>query len=293
MGIDFVQVPGVQRRRVGEFIITAINDGFIELPPESIIGVSAAEIDALYLKAGRRPPYRTAINCYHVHTAEGGLLVDAGCGAFMGDHLGKAAGNLSAAGILPEEINVLFLTHLHTDHVGGTLTPSGDAAYPRATISVSARELDYWSNRANVGSSPEATRDAFDVVERMTEAYDGRLRLLDGPTELLSGVCTLPLPGHTPGHTGLKLGSDGADLIICGDIFHAAELQLARPDTCMVFDVDPRQAAATRRELLDSVSASDILLAGMHVVFPGFLRVMREEDRYAGYPEPWQYELLR
>src|SRR5580658_4856568 len=141
MAINIEQVPGIQRRKFGHFVVTALNDGFIMLPPEAVRGIAAADSAALYRSAGRRPPCRTAINGYLIQTAGSTVLVDAGCGTFMGPHLGRLPANLGAAGVLPHEVDRILITHMHTDHVGGLLADDQAAAYPRARVTISAKEL--------------------------------------------------------------------------------------------------------------------------------------------------------
>src|SRR5262249_30768646 len=119
MAVAAVQVPGVQRRQAGDVIVTALNDGFIILPPEALQGIGVDERDAFYRAAGRRPPYPTAVNGYLLQGRRRTILVDAGCGKFMGPYLGKLRANLASAGVKPEDIDTVLLTHMHTDHIGG------------------------------------------------------------------------------------------------------------------------------------------------------------------------------
>lgn len=65
------------------------------------------------------------------------------------------------------------------------------------------------------------------------------------------------------------------------------EIQVPRPDVTMAFDVDPVQAAETRRRTFDMVASERLLFAGMHVHFPGFARLARHGTGYALVQEPW------
>lgn len=286
------QVPGVQRRRFGDFIVTALSDGFIMLPPGAVLGVSVADSDALYRSAGRRPPCRTAINAYLVQSPGTTVLVDAGSGGFMGPHLGMVPANLQSAGVPPGEIDLILVTHMHTDHVGGLLTDERKPAYPRAKVMICASELAYWSDRRNYDSSPESTRDSFDVAALILTAYDGRIDTFDGSADVVAGIKALPLNGHTPGHTGYEIGSGLNSLIIWGDVSHAPELQLKHPELTVIFDVDPEQAIVSRRRIFEHAVKEDIIVAGMHMPFPGFTRIAQSGDAYVSFPEVWQHELL-
>ena len=285
------QVPGIQRRKIGDTLVTALNDGHIMLPVEAMTGVSAEESDALYRAAGRRPPYATAINAYLVQTPDQTVLIDAGSGRYMGPLLGRVRTNLAHAGVSPEDVDVVALTHMHSDHVGGLLKDDDSPAYPNARILVAADELRYWANVANLASSPEATRDAFDLARKLTSTYRHRIETFEGSPEIVSGLVATPLPGHTPGHTGYSVGHGRTELLVWGDICHAPELQLRRPELCVIFDVDPAQAATTRHAVMKRAVDEDLGVAGMHIPFPGFVRLARSGDAYAFYPQVVQYEL--
>jgi glyoxylase-like metal-dependent hydrolase (beta-lactamase superfamily II) len=292
MATNIQQVPGIQRRKFGDIVVTALNDGFIMLPTEAVQGIAAADSAALYRSAGRRPPCRTAINAYLIQSPHNTVLVDAGCGKFMGPHLGRLPANLHAAGVLPHEVDRVLITHMHTDHVGGLMADGETAAYPRARVMISAKELAYWSDRSNYDASPESTRDSFDVVAQVLGAYNGRIDTFDGGADIVPGIKALPLIGHTPGHTGFEIGIGASSLIIWGDVSHAPEVQMTLPDLTVIFDVDPERAIASRRFIFERAASEDIMIAGMHIPFPGFTRIARSGDAYVSLPQVWQYELL-
>lgn len=291
MTTSVLQAPGFQRRKVGDLIVTALNDGFIILPPAILQGISAEEQDMLYRAAGRRPPFATAINGYLLQWAGRTVLVDAGAGGFMGPHLGKLQVNLEAAGVTPGEVDTVLLTHMHTDHIGGLLAPDRTALFPRAVVMVSALEIAYWRNRSNQDASPETTRDAFDVSANVVAAYGDRFETFDR-SDITPGIKAIALPGHTPGHTGFEFTAEDAPFVIWGDICHAPEVQCPRPDVTVVFDVSPTDAIESRRKMLARAVDQDLLIAGMHMPFPGFTRIGRSADAYIHHPAVWQYDLL-
>jgi glyoxylase-like metal-dependent hydrolase (beta-lactamase superfamily II) len=279
-----LQAPGFQRRKVGDLIVTALNDGFIILPPTILQGISAEEQDTLYRAAGRRPPFATAINGYLLQWAGRTVLVDAGAGGFMGPHLGKLQANLEAAGITPADVDTVLLTHMHTDHIGGLLAPDRTALFPRAVVMVSAFEIAYWRNRSNQDSSPETTRDAFDMSANVVAAYGDRFVTFDR-SNMTPGIKAIELPGHTPGHTGFDFTTDIGPFVIWGDICHAPEVQCPRPGVTVVFDVSPADAMDSRRNMLTRAADEDLLIAGMHLPFPGFTRIVRSGDAYVHHPD--------
>jgi glyoxylase-like metal-dependent hydrolase (beta-lactamase superfamily II) len=91
----------------------------------------------------------------------------------------------------------------------------------------------------------------------------------------------MALPGHTAGHSGFHLESEGSSALIWGDIVHFPQIQIARPDVSIAFDQDPHLAAATRSRLLDIASSDRLLVAGMHLGELGFAYIKRTGERYA------------
>ena len=290
MTVGHEQVPGVQRRRVGEVVVTAINDGSLLVPMEVVQGIDEAERDRLYHAAGRRPPFASAVNAFLLQWPGRTVLVDAGMGTQGRPALGKLPANLRASGAAPGEVDTLLMTHLHSDHVGGLLDEAGAPLFPNATVMVPELEMAFWLDDAAREAVPESWRGSFDLARRATAAYGGRLHRFTDPA-VAPGVTALPLPGHTPGHTGYEVRSGGESLVIWGDIVHLPEVQCARPDVTVAFDSDPAAAIASRRMLLERAVKEDLLITGMHLSFPGFCRIARAGEGYAVQPQAWQYSL--
>ena len=116
--------------------------------------------------------------------------------------------------------------------------------------------------------------------------YGSRMRTFSGDAAI-PGIRALPLPGHTPGHTGYIVDGGGRRLLIWGDVMHMHDVQERRPDVGMVFDTDPAAAAASRRKALDMAASERMMVAGMHLHFPAFVHVARAGNGYALVPEPW------
>jgi glyoxylase-like metal-dependent hydrolase (beta-lactamase superfamily II) len=290
MTIAIEQAPGVQRRRIGDVIVTALNDGSIVIPPEALQGIGVADRDAIYHAAGRRPPFASAINSYLIQGASHTVLIDSGAGSLMGPEAGKLLQNLRAAGVAPDQVDIVMITHMHPDHAGGLLADDGRPTFPRAELMVAEAELAFWLDRSNQDTAPECTRDTFDLAPRVAESYGDRLRSFSNE-QVMAVVETIALPGHTPGHTGYAVRSGGDTLVIWGDVCHVPEVQCNRPDVTVIFDNDPAQAIRSRRMMLERAVTEDLLIAGMHMSFPGFTRLARQGDGYIVQPQTWQYEL--
>lgn len=174
------------------------------------------------------------------------ILFDTG----MGSADSRLLTNLSAAGVTPADIDYLYLTHFHGDHIGGMM--KGDTVvFPKAEVYASRQEYDAWMQM------PDEKK--MQVAATM-EAYKDRLHLVAHGDTLPCGVVALDCAGHTPGHTAYRAGR----FLIVGDLVHGAALQMAHPEICAAYDMDPQSAIKQRRYYLDYARQNHRLLAGMH-----------------------------
>ncbi|CAB3853260.1 MULTISPECIES: MBL fold metallo-hydrolase [Achromobacter] len=264
--------------RIGEFSITAISDGYLSTTLESLSNIDPEDAAKLQRDAGVSDPGAIHINGYLVRGRGRTLLIDAGAGGFK-QWGGKLLANLALAGVQPGDIDMVLLTHAHPDHVGGLLDAAGREVFAQAELVVHAREVAFWEDDGHLARASERARGNFQFARKVFGAYRARMRTFTG-REVLPGIEAVPLPGHTAGHSGFRLESDGRSVLIWGDIVHFPQIQIARPDVSIAFDQDPTLAANTRATLLDSVSADGLLIAGMHLGEPGFARIARQGDGY-------------
>ena len=174
------------------------------------------------------------------------ILFDTG----MGSADSRLLTNLSAAGVTPADIDYLYLTHFHGDHIGGMM--KGDTVvFPKAEVYAAQQEYDAWMQMPD---------DKKTQVAATMEAYKDRLHLVAYGDTLPCGVVALDCVGHTPGHTAYRAGK----FLIVGDLVHGAALQLAHPEICAAYDMDPQSAIKQRRYYLDYARQNHLLLAGMH-----------------------------
>lgn len=181
------------------------------------------------------------------------LEIDGKCILFdtgMGAPDSRLLTNLSAAGVTPADIDYLYLTHFHGDHIGGMM--KGDTVvFPKAEVYAAQQEYDAWMQMPD---------DKKTQVAATMEAYKDRLHLVAYGDTLPCGVVALGCVGHTPGHTAYRAGK----FLIVGDLVHGAALQLAHPEICAAYDMDPQSAIKQRRYYLDYARQNHLLLAGMH-----------------------------
>ena len=286
------QIPGVIHRRVGDIVVTAVSDGYLDGSLNVLRNIAEADAAAMITAAFRPVPRRTSVNCFLIRTGGRTVLVDTGCGGTMQASAGKLFGHLAAAGVAPAAIDTILLTHMHGDHSNGLTDPSGTANFPNATVTMREAEWAYWSDDANIAVMERTGNGIpyFAMARQQMAPYRDRMRLFSGG-EVAPGVTAVPLPGHTPGHTGYRVESGGQSLLIWGDITHVPEVQIPRPDVTVTYDVDPAQAEASRRTILEQTAASRELVAGMHLHFPGYAHVVRDGADYRLLPEPWRQEM--
>lgn len=279
--------PGVHHLQLGEAVVTALNDGQFEGETPWVVGLPGDAAETLLRDSFRPLPLRITVSCFLLRIGGRLVLVDAGGGGAMGHLLGHAPERLAALGIAPEAIDTVLVTHCHVDHVNGLLDASGAALYPRAELFISAGETGFWLDPDVQARAPEGAQMYFGMAQRALAPYRGRMQVVGDAAEVLPGITSVLLPGHTPGHTGWRIESGGESLLIWGDIVHLPGIQFARPEAGMAFDSDADQARATRAKALDMVASERILLAGMHLDFPTFGHVRRAGQAYAFEPLVW------
>jgi glyoxylase-like metal-dependent hydrolase (beta-lactamase superfamily II) len=278
--------PGFYRVMVGDFEVTALSDGTTDLPPEKLLTDTAP--DALkkeLAKAYLKSPVETSFNGFLVNTGSKLVLVDTGAGKFFGPTLGNLAGNLKAAGYQPEQVDEVYITHFHSDHIGGLL--DGDkAAFPNAVVRADKREADYWLSQANLDKASKDEKPSFEHARAALKPYidAGKFKAIEGDGELVPGVSSHASYGHTPGHNSYMVESKGQKLVVWGDLIHVAAVQLAHPEAKMYFDSDSKAGIVQRKKAYADAAKEGYLVAGAHISFPGIGRVRAEGKGYVWVP---------
>lgn len=281
------QVVGVQRFGVGDRVVTALLDGHLGLKAGMFSNLSAEEAQRLLEQSFRQDgPVPTSVNAYVVEGGGETVLIDAGGrGAFDGmGHLGEA---LEAAGYAKEDIGRVLVTHLHPDHIGG-LAQDGQPDFPNATLHVHQADIDFWTNSDNAS---EGSRQYFDLAQATLDAYGDKLQPFDEDGEVAGGFTAMHLPGHTPGHTGYRIGDGPKALTVWGDIVHVGVFQFPKPEAAIGFDVNPEQAVETRKKLFEQAAGEGMRIAGMHLAFPGVGRLEQADQGYRFVAEPWTFAI--
>ncbi|MCB8878354.1 MBL fold metallo-hydrolase [Acidisoma silvae] len=279
-------MPGVYRHPIGDAMVTVVNDGFLDIPFEILRGAGQDDMRACMQSAFWKKPPRLTVNAFVIETAGRTILVDAGGGSNTIYSMGLLPENLAAAGFKPGDFDTVLLSHIHPDHSNGLLDPDGKAMFPRAELVIHKDDVAFWSDPKLRDKTMPAATPYLDSAQALLTTYRDQIRIAEGGT-VAPGITQLPLPGHTPGHSGYRLDSAGESLVIWGDTVHIPEIQIPYPGVTSEFDIDEALAAENRRKIFDLVAAEGVLVAGMHLHLPAFAHVVKKAAGFRLVPESW------
>lgn len=280
------------RVKLGDFEVTAVADGYLDLDQSLFASADKTEAGKLLANDFRdaAAPIRTAVNAFVVNTGEKLILVDCGTVEGFGPTLAKLPERLEAAGFAPEQFDAVLLTHMHPDHVGAATKADGAARFTKAELIVAETEWKFWSDDSIASKAPKEVQPYFKMATDAAQPYAKSLRLFGKNEEVVKGITSVALPGHTPGHSGFIIASGKESLLIWGDIVHSAALQFAHPEWAIAFDTDQTQATAMRKAIFDRAAADRLLVAGMHLDFPAFGHVTRSGSAFDFTPASWRLD---
>lgn len=273
--------PGWYRTQIGKFTVTALSDGTLEMPADQVFAKpGSAQLKAMLARDRVAAAMPLTVNAFVIDTGSRIVMVDAGTGnsQTFGDKLGRLPARLRAAGYAPEQIDEIYVTHMHTDHVGG-LTLNGAAAYPKAVVRAESREAGHYLSREKMAARPD-DREDFESAMAALDPYvkSGRFRPFDGATELVPGVRAEPAVGHTPGHTAYVVESEGEKLVLWGDLMHVAPVQFPLPAATVSFDFSQKDSATNRARIFRQAAREGHWIAAAHVGFPGLGKLRAEKN---------------
>ncbi|HEU4837888.1 MAG TPA: MBL fold metallo-hydrolase, partial [Micavibrio sp.] len=284
------QAPGYYRTKVGSIELVALSDGGMTLGDELMLKTDAETLAAAreknFIKAGKEFP--AYVNGYVVNTGKKVTLVDTGAKGYAVT-LGNLLSNLNDSGLSSEQVDEIVLTHAHPDHTNGLLDDKGGRAFKRARLRLSEEELNYWFSDEKMAAFPDKNV-MFDLAHKNIGPYKdaGQVETFKLGADLGGGIHSLALPGHTPGHTGLRISDGSEQFLIWADLIHVPAVQFEHPEISIAFDTDPDMAKATRTKVLAEAAADRLRVAGMHLIFPGIGHVVKSGDGYAFAPQAWE-----
>lgn len=266
------QVPGYYRMMLGDLEVTALYDGYVNLDTKLLKGASEQDIQKLLSRmfVESSKGMQTAVNAYLINTGNNLVLVDTGAAKCFGPTLGNIEDNIRAAGYEPKQVDTVLLTHLHADHACG-LVKDQKAAFPNATVYVAKEEADFWLNQERMAKADPKIQGAAKLSQESVAPYVAadKFKTYAAGDTLLPNLKIVPTVGHTPGHTAYVFTSNNHSLMLWGDIVHSHAVQFPRPEIAMEFDVDSKQAIATRKQLFADAAKDQLWIGGAHLPFPG------------------------
>lgn len=274
------QVPGFYHYNLGEFQVTALYDGYLNISPQFFQGMPEKDMRAILDKrlVNTDDGIQTAVNTYLLNRGDKLILIDSGAGQCNGENAGKLQENITAAGYSAEAIDAVLLTHMHPDHVCGISADAKTKSFPNATIYVNKVEADHWLDMSKVDALPKdyqaRAKATFEKIAAVVKPYqnDNQFNTYTiGETiiEGIDGIEAIATYGHTIGHTSYMLSSNQQKMLISGDFVHNYTLQFPHPIVTIQFDSDPAQAAKTRQAQFTKAAEEKYLIAGAHIPFPG------------------------
>lgn len=263
--------PAARTFHFGPLQVTALHDKTNGIPndgkvfganvgPEAVAGVLAAagaptdkvslDVDALLVKDGKKT-----------------ILIDTGLGPNV---QGLLMQSLAQAGVAPEQITDVLITHVHGDHIGGLVTAEGTLAFPKAVVKISKPDWQWLQGQANMAA--------------LIKVITPQVKTFAPGDKVAPGINSVPLKGHTPGHVGYQIVSGQSRLLDVGDLVHSSIVSLAQPEWAITFDNDRDEGIATRRAELKKLADSHEMIFAPHFPFPGIGQIQAEGDHFIWVP---------
>ena len=282
------QAPGFSRFKIGSFEVIALHDGMAlrDMPKGFVRNASDTEVAAAAAEVGM-PANKLAITftALAVNTGDRMILIDSGNAP--GGTAGRMADNLAAAGIAAKDVDHVLISHFHGDHIGGVRKADGTAVFANAELMVPDAEWGFWMDDARMSAAPEGMKGAFANARRVFSPDAAKVNRFAWGKEIVPGITAVEAGGHTPGHTAFVIASGNDRMMFVADITNHPGIFVRRPEWQAVFDMDPNQAIATRRRILDMAAADRIQLSFYHAPFPATGFVIKDGAGYEFVPALW------
>ena len=253
----------IYKHRVGSFAIYLLS----ERQGEGNTNILIDATDEMLKKCIPEGKFSNAMNCFFLETGDETFLFDTGMGINLFD-------NLKSLRRTADEINGIFITHMHGDHFGGLLK-NGEKCFKNVKLYIPKAEYDYWMS--------DEPKNA-EMAQKVLKIYNDNLVLFEPgtfekPFEPIKGIKCIAIYGHTPGHTGYLVESQENKIFIWGDLTHAMAIQMPYPQVAVTYDVDTKMAIEIRQSVLKYLEANRIPIAGMHVSFPGMGYIIKNDNQ--------------
>lgn len=276
------QIFAATSLQLGNFQIDVLSDGYLSIPRDlSYPSIDPSERDAFLSKRlAAIDALEPSCNLTLVRDGERNIIFDAGSGANFMPSAGKIMDALDAINVDPSDITHVVFTHAHPDHLWGVEDDFGDLLFYNAEHMISKPEFEFWNNENAIEKVSE-DRQFFAVgAKNRLDLLEDTLSTFNFDDEIFSGIRAVNSVGHTPGHTSFEIKGGGQSLLITGDALTNAIISFEKPNWPSGSDQDKDQGAVTRMNLLDQITADDMMIVGYHLPYPGIGRVEKSGQSY-------------
>jgi glyoxylase-like metal-dependent hydrolase (beta-lactamase superfamily II) len=275
--------------KVGRFTVTALTDGYADMPYSYFPGRTSAEVEAAAKAQHTARPsgVRFLFNQYLVEDGSSRILIDAGPAGSIGQ-TGRLPDALAARGLKPEQIDAVIVTHLHQDHMGG-LIAGGRVNFPNAEVYVDRRDVAHWTDPAKQAGAPDFLQTSFRFSSDLVRLYP-KLQATEGDQQIARGVSLVDLTGHTPGHIGVRIEDGSESLIMVSDMLFPVIHPGMGTDVTFLFEQDRQAARAMRDRFFPRAAEEGALIAATHMPFPGLGRIVSDQGRLGWSVADWAYQ---
>jgi glyoxylase-like metal-dependent hydrolase (beta-lactamase superfamily II) len=279
------------RFQIGTFECLSVSDGSFDYDPAHLFPKMSDEklrdlLKEFHLRGNKIVSPYTFL---YVDTGEHKILVDMGAGK-LGPNTGKLVTNLRAAGIQPEKIDTVIITHAHPDHIGGTLDEAGKPNYPNAQYYIWQKEWDFWFSDEAVKEVEEnlsgivPTEVFMNIARGQLGPIRDRIKFIKEQSEVLPGVSVVFAPGHTPGHMIVSFTSKGQELLFTSDTA-VFPIFLERPELEMIIDISVTDAYESKKKVFDLAMRQNALVLAQHFhPFPGLGHILKKDIGWKWQP---------
>lgn len=277
--------PPVAQMRIGRFTITALTDGFADMPYTFFPGRTAAQVEqaATSQFVARTSGLRFVFNQYLVEDGERRILVDTGPAGSIGQ-TGLLPQALTALGLRRDQIDAVIVTHMHEDHMGGLIV-GGQKNFPNAELYIDRRDVVHWTDAGKRSAAPDYLQNSFRMSADVVRLYP-RLQAIDGERQIARGISIVDLTGHTPGHIGVRVEDAGQSIIMVSDMLFPVVHPVAT-DVGFLFEQDRAAAQAMRNRFFPRAASEGELIAATHMPFPGFGRIVADRGQLRWQVADW------
>jgi glyoxylase-like metal-dependent hydrolase (beta-lactamase superfamily II) len=290
------QGTGFYRFKIGDFKVATISDGFTVFDnPKALFGGDAddTEYESLLESKFLSPQtLYTHIDALFVDTGKNKVLIDNGTGPYFGPTAGHLAGSLRNLGISPEDIDTVFLSHGHLDHLGGCVGPDGALLFPQARYFMGEKEWAFWTQPdVPIGQPyPDAIKQmVVKVAKEQLEGIKEQVEFVKSGQELVTGITAVEAFGHSAGMLAANIASGSESLFYAADALIHSAISVEYPDWLVGLDNDRAEAAATRRRIVDRVTAEKSLVFAPHFPFPGIGHIAKFGLSQRWEPSIWTW----